>query len=460
MEMQKQLKSHGAWVGKWTFILAATGSAVGLGNIWGFPYKAGTNGGGAFVLIYLGCIVIIGLPIMISEIIIGRRSGNSPINAMRKVAIDSGQTQAWQLIGWSGIFAGALILSFYSVIAGICLNYIFIAVSSSGAITASEQFGNVISSPVNLLFWHTLFMVLTALIVAAGVKDGIGRMVKILMPMLGFLMIFMVIYSIINGDFNRAMSFLFAPDFSSVTSDTVLQAMGQAFFSLSLGMGSIMAYGAYMPKDQDVTSTSFTVASLDTLVAILAGLAIFPIIFAFNLEPGSGPGLVFVSMLSAFNQMQFGQLIGPLFFILLSVAALSSSISLLEPGVAYLSEEGILSRGQAAMAISFFVWTLGIGSALSFNIWSDFHLISERNFLDSMDFLANQILLPLGGMLIAIFVGWFMKESLIKDEIGAINPVVYYLWRFFVKFIAPACVAYIFLSQIFDLSWIFDLFSG
>jgi NSS family neurotransmitter:Na+ symporter len=250
MEIQKQLKSHGAWVGKWTFILAATGSAVGLGNIWGFPYKAGTNGGGAFVLIYLGCIVIIGLPIMISEIIIGRRSGNSPINAMRKVAIDSGQTQAWQLVGWSGIFAGALILSFYSVIAGICLNYIFIAVSSSGAISASEEFGNVISSPINLLFWHTLFMVLTTLIVAAGVKDGIGRMVKILMPMLGFLMIFMVIYSIINGDFNRAMSFLFAPDFSNVTSDTVLQAMGQAFFSLSLGMGSIMAYGAYMPKNQ------------------------------------------------------------------------------------------------------------------------------------------------------------------------------------------------------------------
>jgi len=460
MEIQKQLKSHGAWVGKWTFILAATGSAVGLGNIWGFPYKAGTNGGGAFVLIYLGCIVIIGLPIMISEIIIGRRSGNSPINAMRKVAIDSGQTHAWQLVGWSGIFAGALILSFYSVIAGICLNYIFIAVSSSGTISASEQFGNVISSPTNLLFWHTSFMVLTTLIVAAGVKDGIGRMVKILMPMLGFLMIFMVIYSIINGDFNRAMLFLFAPDFSNVTSDTVLQAMGQAFFSLSLGMGSIMAYGAYMPKNQDITSTSFTVASLDTLIAILAGLAIFPIIFAFNLEPGSGPGLVFVSMLSAFNQMQFGQLIGPLFFILLSVAALSSSISLLEPGVAYLSEEGILSRGQAAMAISFFVWVLGIGSALSFNVWSDFHLISEKNFLDSMDFLANQILLPLGGMLIAIFVGWFMKESLIKEEIGAINPVIYYLWRFFVKFIAPACVAYIFLSQIFDLNWIFDLYSG
>ena len=449
MEIQRQLKSHGAWIGKWTFILAATGSAVGLGNIWGFPYKAGTNGGGAFVLIYLGCILIIGIPIMISEIILGRRAGNSPINAMRSVALESNRSSSWQIVGWSGIFAGVLILSFYSVIAGICLNYIFISASSSGAITSPEQFTNVISSPINLIFWHTVFMILTALIVSAGIKDGIGRMVKILMPLLGFLMIFMVIYSIINGDFSRAMTFLFAPDFSNVTSDTLLQAMGQAFFSLSLGMGSIMAYGAYMPKDQKVVSTSFTVASLDTLIAILAGLAIFPIIFAFNLEPNSGPGLVFVSMLSAFNQMQFGQFIGPLFFILLSVAALSSSISLLEPGVAYLSEENILSRKRSAEIISFFVWVLGVGSALSFNIWSDFYLISDKNFLDSMDFIANQILLPLGGMLIAIFVGWFMKESLIKDELGSINKFLYLLWRFFVKFIAPVSVGYIFYRQFF-----------
>jgi NSS family neurotransmitter:Na+ symporter len=449
MEIQKQLKSHGAWIGKWTFILAATGSAVGLGNIWGFPYKAGTNGGGAFVLIYLGCILIIGLPIMISEIIIGRRAGNSPINAMKKIAIESNRSSIWQLVGWSGIFAGILILSFYSVIAGICLNYIFIAFTSNGLISSPDQFSSVISSPINLIAWHTIFIVLTALIVSAGVKDGIGRMVKILMPMLGFLMIFMVVYSMINGNFSQAMLFLFAPDFSNVTSDTLLQAMGQAFFSLSLGMGSIMAYGAYMPKNQNVVNSSFTVASLDTLIAILAGLAIFPIIFAFNLEPNSGPGLVFVSMLSAFNQMQFGQLIGPLFFILLSVAALSSSISLLEPGVAYLSEEGVLSRKSSAIIISIFIWILGLGSAFSFNIWSDFNLIGNKNFLDSMDFLANQILLPLGGMLIAIFVGWYMDKSLIKSEVGVTNSLLYRMWRFFVKFVAPLCVGYIFYRQFF-----------
>tara|TARA_A200000113_G_scaffold45402_1_gene36859 strand:- start:1525 stop:2868 length:1344 start_codon:yes stop_codon:yes gene_type:complete len=446
--MEKKLKSHGAWIGKWTFILAATGSAVGLGNIWGFPYKAGTNGGGAFVLIYLLCIVIIGIPIMISEIIIGRRAGNSPINAMKKTALDSNTSSLWRFVGWSGITAGILILSFYSVIAGICLNYIFISALPSQILSSSDQFGEVIASPINLLFWHTIFIFLTFLIVSAGVKNGIGRMVKILMPMLGFLLIFMVIYSMINGAFIKTLDFLFAPDFSNVTSETFLSAMGQAFFSLSLGMGSIMAYGAYMPKDQKVVETSFTVASLDTLVAMLAGLAIFPIIFAFNLEPNSGPGLVFVSMLSAFQQMQFGQIIGPFFFILLSIAALSSSISLLEPGVAYLSEEGFLSRKRSALGISFFAWTLGIGTVLSFNLLSDFNLTPGRNFLDSMDFIANQILLPLGGMLIAIFVGWFMNHNLISNEIGHINFYIYRLWKFFIKFIAPISVASIFISQI------------
>jgi NSS family neurotransmitter:Na+ symporter len=294
-------------------------------------------------------------------------------------------------------------------------------------------------------------MVFTALIVSAGIKDGIGKMVKILMPMLGFLMIFMVIYAMVNGDFSQAMNFLFAPDFSIVTSDTLLQAMGQAFFSLGLGMGSIMAYGAYMAKDQDIFSNSTSVASLDTMVAIIAGIAIFPIIFAFNLEPNSGPGLVFVSMLSAFNQMQFGYIIGPLFFILLSIAALSSSISLLEPGVAYLSEEDILSRKNSAALISFVAWVLGIGSALSFNIWSDLTFISDRNFLDSIEFITNQILLPVGGMFIAIFVGWFMSKSIIKDEIGKINPIIFNLWLFFVKFVAPTGVALVIFFQFFPI---------
>ncbi len=444
--MQKILKSQGTWIGKWTFVLAATGSAVGLGNIWGFPYKAGTEGGAAFVLIYLLCIVVIGVPIMISEILIGRRSGNSPINAMKRSAIDSGKSSMWQLVGWTGIFAGVLILSFYSVIAGICINYIFISAFPNELLTSSEQFGEVISSPSNLLFWHTVFILLTMLIVSAGVKDGIGKMVRILMPMLGFLLIFMVIYAMINGAFIKALAFLFAPDFSNIGTDTFLSAMGQAFFSLSLGMGSIMAYGAYMPKEQEIVSTSFSVGSLDTLIAILAGLAIFPIIFVFNLEPGSGPGLVFVSLLSAFNQMEFGQLIGPLFFILLSIAALSSSISILEPGTAYLAEEGFLSRKKSALLISSLCWFLGIGTALGFNIYADAN--GDNPFLSNIELISVQILQPFGGMMIAIFVGWFMSEALIKKEITNKYPIFYKLWRFFIKFIAPLSVAFIFISQL------------
>ena len=441
--MQKTLKSHGTWIGKWTFVLAATGSAVGLGNIWGFPYKAGTEGGGAFVLIYLLCIVLIGLPIMLSEILIGRRSGNSPINSMKKSAIDSDVSSAWQGVGWIGISAGILILSFYSVIAGICLKYIFVSASSNDLDTAG-QFLSIVNSPKELMLWHTIFMGLTMFIVSAGVKKGIGRMVKILMPMLGFLLIFMVVYGIINGAFKEALSFLFKPDFTKITSDTFLVAMGQAFFSLSLGMGSIMAYGAYMSKDQNIASTSVSVGALDTLVAIMAGLAVFPIIFAIQgLEASGGPGLVFISLQTAFNTMDFGNIIGPIFFILLSVAALSSSISILEPGVAYLAEEGYLSRTKSAIIISITCWVIGIGTAFGFD--QDGNNLFQAN----VELISVNIMQPLGGMLIAIFIGWFMKESLIKDELGDINQAIYQIWRIFIKFVAPIGVGIVLISQLF-----------
>ena len=330
-----------SWVGKWTFVLAAAGSAVGLGNIWGFPYKAGTEGGSAFVLIYLGCILVVGLPIMMAEIMIGRRARKSPVNAMKIAAIDSGQSSKWQAVGWGGLVSGILILSFYSVIAGICLNYIGIAAMPNTSISSVEQFNLVTASAPRLLFWHTVFIGFNIAILAAGVIGGIERMVRLLMPTLFVLMIIMVINAMINGDFIRGLSFLFSPNFSDVDATTFLRAMGQAFFSLSLGMGSIMCYGSYMPKEENIFKTSLTVAGLDTLIAILAGLAIFPIIFAYGMEPEAGPGLVFISLLSVFVDMPFGNILGPAFFTLLSIAALSSAISLLEPSVAYFEEEKI-----------------------------------------------------------------------------------------------------------------------
>ena len=252
----------------------------------------------------------------------------------------------------------------------------------------------------------------------------------------------------INGDFARGLNFLFAPDFSEVDATTFLRAMGQAFFSLSLGMGSIMCYGSYMPQEENIFKTSLTVAGLDTLIAILAGLAIFPIIFAYGLEPGAGPGLVFVSLLSAFVDMPFGNIVGPAFFALLSIAALSSAISLLEPSVAYFEEEKIVSRFSAALTLGLFAWIIGIGSVLSFNDWSDISFIGDLNFLDSIDYLANQFLMPIGGMMVAIFAGWFLKPDLALNEFTGIHLIIFKIWRFFIKFISPVLVAAVFVYQL------------
>jgi len=437
-----------SWVGKWTFVLAAAGSAVGLGNIWGFPYKAGTEGGSAFVLIYLGCILIIGLPIMMAEIMIGRRARKSPVNAMKIAAIDSGQSPKLQAVGWGGLVSGILILSFYSVLAGICLNYIGIAAMPNTAISSVEQFNLVTASAPRLLLWHTIFIGFNIAILAAGVIGGIERMVRLLMPTLFVLMIIMVINAMINGDFIRGLSFLFSPNFSDVDATTFLRAMGQAFFSLSLGMGSIMCYGSYMPQEENIFKTSLTVAGLDTLIAILAGLAIFPIIFAYGLEPDAGPGLVFISLLSVFVDMPLGNIIGPAFFTLLSIAALSSAISLLEPSVAYFEEEKITSRFSAAMILGLLAWFIGIGSVLSFNEWSDKAFIGDLNFLDSMDYLANQFLMPIVGMMVAIFAGWFLKPDLALDEFSDIELKVFNLWRFFIRFVSPTLVAAVFIYQL------------
>ena len=436
------------WIGKWTFILAAAGSAVGLGNIWGFPYKAGTNGGGAFVLIYLGCILMIGLPIMMAEIIIGRRARKSPVNAMKNGAIESGASPKWQIVGWGGLLSGILILSFYSVLAGICINYIGIAAMPNTDISSFEQYAQVTGSPSTLFFWHSIFIGMNIAIIASGVIAGIERMVRLLMPMLFILMIVMLINAMINGDFNAGLAYLFTPDFSKVSPETFLSAMGQAFFSLSLGMGSIMCYGSYMRKSEDIFKTSLTVASLDTLIAILAGLAIFPMIFAYGMEPQQGTGLVFKSLLTIFIEMPLGNIIGPAFFMLLSIAALSSAISLLEPSVAYFEENKIVSRSAAAIILGLIIWFVGIGSILSMNSWENEYFLGERNFMDSIIYLTFNILMPLGGMLVAIFAGWFFKPQLAMEELSAANINIFRTWRFFIKYISPVLVAAVFVYQL------------
>jgi len=449
--MPATVSIHGQWSTRLAFILAATGSAVGLGNIWRFPYIAGDNGGGAFVLIYLACILLIGLPIMMAEILLGRRGRQSPINTMLTVAREEGLSRGWGLMGWIGVLAGFLILSFYSVIAGWALAYVFKA--GSGAFagldpeSSSALFGDMLGDPEALLAWHTIFMVMTAMVVARGVRSGLERAVTILMPALVVLLIVLVGYAMAQGAFLAGLKFLFRPDFAALSANAVLLAMGQAFFTLSLGMGAIMVYGSYLSSDASVAKTSGAVVAADTLVALLAGLAIFPILFASGLAPSQGPGLIFVTLPLAFGAMPMGIYFGTVFFVLLVFAAWTSAISLIEPAVAFLVENVALSRVFATTLVAMFAWLLGIGALLSLNVWSGFTLF-DRGLLDLLDYLTANILLPMGGFLIALFVGWRMTERSVESELQLRVRWLYSLWYFLVRYVAPIAILVVFLRAV------------
>ena len=451
---------HGVWTSRWIFVLAATGSAVGLGNLWRFPYIAGENGGGAFVLVYLLCIVIVGLPIMIAEIGLGRHGGLSPIHTMSKLARQNEVSRAWAGVGYLGATAGFLLLSFYSVIAGWALYYIWEigsgALREASADTVQASFDGLLASPWLLLGLHTGFMIITMGVVAHGVEKGLERAVRFLMPALFVLLLVLLGYSVRSGGFADGMDFMFSPDFSELGAQGVLAAMGQAFFTLSLGLGAIMAYGAYMPREVtkpsgerkpiSIGTTALMIAGLDTLVAIIAGMAIFPIVFANALEPGEGPGLIFVTLPLAFADMSGGQIFGTLFFVLVSFAAVSSSISLGEPLVAWLVENG-LSRKVAALVIGFSAWFIGIGTVLSFNHWEEMTLWGQT-FFDMLDFMVSDLMLPLGGLLIAIFAGWVMKEPRIRKEVSIQHFGLYMVWRALVRVFAPLAVLAVFVNTI------------
>ena len=439
----EQNSIHGLWRNRWLFILAATGSAVGLGNIWKFPYITGENGGGAFVLVYLVCICLIGLPVMLAEVMLGRMGRQSPINTMRAIAKDAGAHKLWSGIGWMGAVAGFLILSFYSVIAGWALAYIFRMAGGvfdgATAQVAESTFSNLIGNPEVLLAWHSIFMVLTIAVVARGVNQGLEKAIRILMPMLFVLLFLLLGYALTSSGFAEGFSFLFSFDFSKLTANSVVVAMGHAFFTLSLGLGAIMAYGAYMPSDVSIGKTIVLVGVLDTLVALAAGLAIFPIVFANGLTPGEGPGLLFQTLPIAFGQMPGGTIFGTLFFVLITFAAWSSSISLAEPIVAWAVESLGMSRASAATWVGVAAWLLGLGTVLSFNLLSDFTFFGKTIF-DSLDFLTTNILLPMGGLFIAIFVGWVMHKSDVQREVSMSNPLLFKAWLVLLKFIAPLAV--------------------
>ena len=434
---------HGMWSSRTAFILAATGSAVGLGNIWRFPYMASDNGGGAFVIIYLCCIAIVGLPILLAEVLIGRRGRMSPINSLQAVADEAGASRAWTGLGWIGIAAGIVILSFYSVVAGWTLHYSWLYLSQLfGGAAISDPgatFNALLASPIELTAWHGAFMLLTVAVVAMGVEQGLERAVKLLMPALFVLLLVLVGYGATTGNLGAAAGFLFRPDFSQVDGSVFLRAMGQAFFSLSLGMCAMMAYGAYLPRGISIPTVGVTVAFADTCVALLAGLAIFPIVIAFGIDPqGGGPGLIFTSLPLAFNVMPFGIAYGMLFFGLLAVAAWTSSISLLEPATAYLVEKTGLGRKGSALCVAGTCWLLGLASVLSLNVWSDVNIMG-RTIMDFFEFVANDLLLPMGGLLIALFAGWVIDRKVSREELG-LSRAAHLAWLWLVRVVSPALV--------------------
>lgn len=473
MSLQKT-SIHGEWSTRLAFILAATGSAVGLGNIWKFPWLAGENGGGAFVIVYLLCIALIGLPVMMAEVMLGKRGRCSPINSMQALAKEARRSSLWQLLGWSGVVAGFLILSYYSVIAGWALAYI--PRLASGTFTTvntlpqnevagfvDSVFAQLTTDPLRLLAWHTTFMIVTITMVAGGVQGGLERAVRIMMPALFLVLLVLLGYAMSTPKFMEGVRFLFEVDFHKLfypngktfSGQGVLAAMGQAFFSLSLGMGSIMVYGAYLPKHVSIAQTTAVVVIADTFVAILAGLIIFPIVFSNGLGPDAGVGLVFKTLPIAFGQMPFGSLFGSLFFVLLALAAWSSAISLIEPAVAWLVETGKFNRITATIGCGIAAWLVGFATVFSFNIWSDVKPLSmlsefqDKTLFDLIDYLTSNIMLPLGGLFIAIFVAWLMKRQTVTEELETSpNHFGYRLWQFLLRYVTPIGVGFVFLNAI------------
>lgn len=435
------------WSSRLSYILATAGSAVGLGNIWKFPYIAGENGGGAFVLVYLACVLVIGIPIMMAETMLGRRAHQNPIHAMGILAKEANVSSIWRCFGWMGVIAGVLILSYYSVIGGWTIAYLIKATFagfSADATTIKTDFDQLIANPYQLLIWHSAFIIATMGIVAQGVRGGLEKAVKLLMPASLVLLLVLVFYAMTTGKFYfEGLYFLFNPDFSKISGAAVLTAMGHAFFTLSLGMGAVMVYGSYLPKNISIARTSIYVAGADTLIALLAGIAIFPLVFANGLESTSGPGLIFETLPIAFGNMAVGWLFGILFFALLFFAALTSAISLVEPAVAWLVESGKFSRTKASIVSGFIIWILGVTVALSFNVWADFKIF-DKTIFGLMDYITANLMLPIGGFCIAIFAGWMMHKRDTKDELNLTNKA-YKTWSFLVRYIAPSAVLIVFL---------------
>jgi NSS family neurotransmitter:Na+ symporter len=427
--------AHGTWSSRFGFLMAAIGSSVGLGNFWRFPYTAGENGGAAFVLIYLACVVLIGFPILMAELSVGRHARRSAVGSTRKMAFDAGASELWSIAGWVGMAGGVMILCFYSVVAGWVASYVYKMFTGTmvgmDPAAVSDVFGQLVGDTGTVILWHTLFMGVTMAIVCFGVIKGIERTVSILMPLFFLMLVGMVIYAGLTADMGAAVTYLFAPDFSKITAQTFLEALGQAFFSMSVGSAIMITYGSYLSRDDNLPQSAGIIAGSDTLVAIIAGLAIFPFVFAFGLSPDAGPGLFFQTLPAAFSQMPGGQWVGAAFFFLALIAALTSSISLLQVIVAFGEEHTDFGRVGSALFFGAIIYLFGVAAAFS------------GDFFDILDKVSGTILLPLGGLLIALFTGWVVSKSLMQKELPHAGEKFFAFWRFTIRWLAPVAVGLI-----------------
>ncbi|MXO90123.1 sodium-dependent transporter [Pontixanthobacter aquaemixtae] len=455
------------WSSRSAFILAAVGAAVGLGNIWRFPTLAGESGGGAFVLVYIGFVVLLGLPLVLSEIMLGRAGGEDAIGSVENVARESGVSTRWKGLGALQITSGFLILSFYSVVAGWVINYVYLAGGDFlGAVMSGDVFagafagetqdqitgrmGDLFADPTRLIILHAIFMAATIWIVASGVHDGIEKAATWLMPAFFVLLVIITIYGALTGNFGEAVAFLFTPDFSKLSPVVLNEALGQALFSLSLAAGGLLTYGAYVSKDVNLAPTAGMIAMADTTVAILAGLMIFPIVFAVGLDPAGGPALIFQTLPVAFNEMPAGALVGFVFFILIFFAALTSSISLLEGPTAWVIDKTGWARKKAAIVVGLVAFAIGVTCALGYNVWSEvrplgfWNIFAETDILDTLDGFTGKIMLPLGALLVALFVGWRADANMVKAQTG-LSDGMFLVWRFLVAWAAPIAVSLVLL---------------
>lgn len=440
--------AHEQWTSRFGFLMAAIGFAVGLGNIWRFPYVLGENGGGAFILIYLFCVFCIGAPILIGEIMIGRRGHMSPMVAMETVAVAEGRDARWRWVGVINLLTAYVVAIVYCVVIGWVLNYLFISLTTGfadvdGAASAA-RFSALMTDVPGMISWTLVGLVFTGVIIFFGVQKGIERAVRILMPTLFLLLLGLAGYNLFAGGFGAAADYLFTADFSKVGPGTLLAAIGQAFFSVGVAMAGMMTFGAYLPKDISIPRSVLIIVTADTLVALVAGLVIFPAVFKFGLDPAGGAGLVFQTLPVAFAQMPGGQVVAILFFILLTVGGVTSMVGLVEPVVSWLEEHQGLARHASTLATMSSIALFSIFSVLSYNLISDWQVLG-KDLNGAMDYLSNQIMLPAGGFLLAWFVGWFVSRESSAEELG-MGRTAFNLWYLAIRYLVPPAVLLILIT--------------